>query len=213
MSKKIGLISTYFFIFIITFYFSSNAAIYNRTMNEYIASYLGNFQTYFFVFTQLLLPIILFNHIHYLKPEYVVRMKNSLFIYIIKKIMEDSIQIILLIFAFFFVSGFLLRLPFEMDIFLYISLFFQFYIYIIAIFLFYHTLYVLLEKYVLALFIIVASNLIVNTGTFGFRFIFIYDDYLDQILFYIISWIYFLIIIIVSLVSLLIITKRKECYS
>ncbi|UOE94742.1 hypothetical protein [Alkalihalobacillus sp. LMS39] len=213
MSRKFGLMAVYLFIFVLAVYLAYDFLLFeSSSMNSFLEAYLGNFQTYLYVFTLLLIPIILFHHVNYLKAEYLSRIKPSLLKYIIKKSIFNSLQTTF-VFYFSFISGaVILRLHFDVSI-LILLLFIQLFIFILACFLLYHAIYLLTFKPMLGLFCIIFTNFSFSVSGFAFGFLFISDDDVFYEIYYYASMIYIVFILITSLISLALTVKKKECYT
>lgn len=212
MSKKSGLIIVYSFILIFAIYLAYDAFMFGNSMNYYLTSYLSNFQTYLFVFNILLVPIILLNHVDYVKAEYLSRIKPYLFKYIIKKSIFKSLQTTFVIYFCFIVGGLILRLNFELSN-LFTLHFIQLFFFILSCFLFYHAIYVITTKLMISLFCITFINLAYSSAFYALGFIFISDNEMFYKAFQHGSLIFITFIMITSIVSLFLTVKNKEWYS
>jgi len=193
-------------------------------VNSFLSAFLGNPQTYFFTISILLVILLFFHHIPYLRPEYWVRVADNPARWVVKKILLISLEVTVVFYPLFVVAGMVLGFTFEWEIqlLLYPLYLFVFTALVVTLF---HVFYVLTEKYIVALFVFFFTNLIyfniideiawqTSTGdslnvdaidgvmfpTFNNSFI-IYAS-----IFYVIS------MLIASSIALIIALKRKECY-
>jgi len=224
--KKLGLWGTYLFISLLIISLASNFSrgdsIYcgmhsdhyaqlgfdcSNHVNSFLSAFLGNPQTYFFTINILLVILLFFHHIPYLRPEYWVRVADNPVRWVVKKILLISLEVMVVFYLLFVVAGVVLGFTSEWEIQL---LFYPMYLFVFTsvVVTLFHVVYVLTEKYIVALFAFFFVNLI-------------YFNIIDEIAWQIFadhtfiikfSIYYIIFMLIASSITLIIALKRKECY-
>ena len=240
--KKLGLLGSYLFIALLIISlassFSTGDSIYcnihwytyagrgfdcSNHINSFLFAYLGNPQTYFFTMSLLLILILFFHHTPYLRPEYWVRIADNPMRWVVKTILLTSLEVAVVFYPLFVTAGFILGFSSEWDIQLLIFPLYLF-VYTSLVVALFHVVYVLTEKYIVALFAFFFINAI--------YFFIIHEiswhlpmpidsPVIDGISFHIpgeslfiinLSIFYVIFMLIISFITLIIALKRKECY-
>jgi len=211
MSKRLGLMLSYVFILILVTYLAADALSFHNQLSTFITSYLDNDQTYFFVFTILLVPIFLFHHIPYLKPEYFLRMRQRIRYYIFRKVMLDSLQVAGVIFISFIWGGLTMGLHPEFSL-SYFRYFLQVFLFMATSFLLYHAIYALVHKHFIAILILLSGHIAFLIAVVSISFTFIFEEQQFQQNIRLFSIIYLSCLFMISLAILVLTTKNKESY-
>jgi len=190
-------------------------------VNAFLSAYLANPQTYFFTISLLLVVILLFHHIPYLKPEYWVRIADHPGRWVVKKIFLTSLEVAFLFYFIFLLPGFALGFSIWWNLQLLYYLLYLF-IFIALVNMIFHVIYVISEKYIIALFAFFFINIIffyiiyeiswLIGGTFtDVDGIAIFNPANDPLILRT-SIAYIFIMSIVSIITLFIALGRKECF-
>jgi len=189
--------------------------------NAFLSAYLGDPQHYFFAISLLLIFVLFFHHVPYLKPEYWVRIANSPQIWVVKKILSITLEVTALFYLFY--TGIPLILGFSVawtsELLHYPLYLFAFITLINVIF---HLIYVVTEKYVVALFsFFFINNLFfyiiyeiawLTGGTFiNIGDVQVFDPASDSFILQM-TTIYVSVMLLVCFTTLLIALKNKECF-
>jgi len=174
--RKLGLLISYLFITLLIFFlasdFSLGYSIYcgmhgyryaqlgfdcSNHVNSFLSAFLRNPQTYFFTFSILLVILLFFRHIPYLKSEYWVRVADKPVWWVGKKVLLLSLEVMAVFYPLFVVSGLVLGFSVAWEVQL---LFYPLYLFIFTAMVttFFHVVYVTTEKYVIALFAFFFTN-------------------------------------------------------
>jgi len=238
--RKLGLLGTYLFITLLiiflAFEFSQGNSLYcaihhhqyaqdgfdcSHHVNSFLSANLGNPGTYFFTISLLLILILFFHYAPYLKPEYWVRIADRPAQWIVKKILLISLEILVILYLLFALSGFIFGFSFEWEIQLLFYPIFIF-IYSLSVITFFNLIYVLTEKHIIALFTFFFANLIyfnvideiawqIFSGyapdIYGVTYPTFDNDFIINA-----SIFYTIFISIASFIILIIALKRKECF-
>ena len=240
--KRLGLIGSYIFIALLIISLAANFSVgdsiycgmhgyryaqlgfdCSNHVNSFLSAFLANPQTYFFTISILLVILLFFHHIPYLKPEYWVRVADRPVEWVVKKILFTSLEVMVVFYPLFVVAGLVLgfsfawegRLPFyPVYLFIFTSM----------VGTLFHVIYVLTEKYIASLFAFFFINLIYFNIIYEISWLMptpadpitvtgiTWHTAADSTLIINASIFYIIFMLIASSITLVIALKRKECY-
>lgn len=224
--RKLGLLGIYLFIaLLITFLASDFSLGYSNYcyrfgyrymalgfdcsnhVNSFLAAYLGRPQTYFFTISLLLMMILFFRHIPYLKPEYWVRVASNPIWFVAKKILAISLEVMVVFYSLFVIAGLIQGFSFAWEIKL---LFYPVFLWAFSslVVTFYHLVYVLTKKYIIALFVFFFTNLIFFVMIDQIA----WSTFADDTFVINFSVFYTMLMLVTSAITLAIALRHKECY-
>ena len=224
--RRLGIFGTYLFFIFLTISlahdFSRGYSLYCKSfeatyaelgfncsthVNSFLAAFLANPQTYFFTISLLMMILLFFQHIPYLKPEYWVRVADKSRRWVGKKILLTSFSAVAVLYSSFVVAGFVLGFSsmWEVQFLLYPLYLF---IYSTLIMTMFHVVYVLSEKPIIALFTFFFTNFIFFVVISEIA----WQTLLDATFVRDLSIFYVFFMLASSFITLIIALKRKECY-
>ncbi|MCL1990051.1 MAG: hypothetical protein FWG67_04090 [Defluviitaleaceae bacterium] len=208
MSKKAGLKLTLLTIFLIIFYLAYDFIhAYESVAIEFMSSYLSSFQTYFFVFTLILIPIIVFDHTPFLSVEYLIRIKEDVLSHVMKEMFLSSLKYTAIIYFFFVTSSFLMRFTFSFEL-EYMRLFILMFIFILTCFLLFYTVYLSTANFLIGIKVLLFANFVYISTIMSINFMIERNLNLDLI-----SLIYLFLISLTHLSYLIFKLNKKEWFS
>lgn len=210
MSKKISLLIVACAVMAMTFYLAKDGVDQIDAVSEFLNVYLHTPQRYLYIVSFYILPVIYITRSPCLSPTCRVRIRDNIFLYVLKKcfIVSASASLYICLTNIFIPVLLGYQFTFEKNI---MTVFLTLFTFVFYCALLYYLVYFLFEKEMLGPLCVFASNLLLLTVIYALNFYVLTEvenkDTISMLIFYG----YLSAVIMASLIGIGVIPEKKEC--